>query len=438
MRNRRITVLALGVALVLAFGTGFGSAAGGEEAEPDARPRARCVVRARLQRGCTGGCELRRPGRRGRGRDAERDRVTAAGRVRPCRVPFGVQPAHDRAQRPRPIAIVDAYDDPNIEADLAVFDAQYGLPACTTANGCFRKVNQTGGTLYPPANTGWALEIALDVETAHAICQNCKILLVEANIGFDSRTSDAAENEAVALGRERDLELLRRAASTRARRPTTHRTSTIPASRSRASTGDSGLRRRVPGRVAVRDRRRRHDALARRRRQLRRRDRLGGQRLRLLGLRAEAGLADRHRLRAGGRSPTSRPTPTRTPARPIYDSVSYCGQTGLVPGRRHEPRLAAGRRRLRARPATRRPRPRPPTGSRRSCTTSRPARTAAARRPTSAPAAPATTGPTGLGTPNGIGAFAGGSAAGAGLLARRVAGEPDGGSGRRRDVHGRR
>ena len=58
---------------------------------------------------------------------------------------------------------------------------QYGLPACTTANGCFRKVNQTGGTSYPATNTGWGLEIALDVETAHAICQNCKILLVEAS-----------------------------------------------------------------------------------------------------------------------------------------------------------------------------------------------------------------------------------------------------------------
>ena len=86
------------------------------------------------------------------------------------------------------IAIVDAYDDPNAEADLGVFDAQYGLPACTTANGCFKKVNQTGGTSLPAANAGWAGEIALDVEAAHAICPNCKILLVEAN---SSTTGDA-------------------------------------------------------------------------------------------------------------------------------------------------------------------------------------------------------------------------------------------------------
>lgn len=78
------------------------------------------------------------------------------------------------------IGIVDAYDDPNIESDLGVYSSHYGLPACTTANGCFKKVNQTGGTSYPAKNAGWALEISLDVEIAHAVCPNCKILLVEA------------------------------------------------------------------------------------------------------------------------------------------------------------------------------------------------------------------------------------------------------------------
>ncbi len=97
------------------------------------------------------------------------------------------------------IAIVDAYDDPNIESDLAAFDGYYGLPACTTANGCFRKVNQVGGTSYPSRNTGWGLEIALDVETAHEICQSCKILLVEA-ISPSYSNLGAAENEAVLLG----------------------------------------------------------------------------------------------------------------------------------------------------------------------------------------------------------------------------------------------
>ena len=59
------------------------------------------------------------------------------------------------------IAIVDAYDDPNIANDLHQFDAQFGLP-----DPVFTKVNQTGGTTHPAANKGWATEIALDVEWA--------------------------------------------------------------------------------------------------------------------------------------------------------------------------------------------------------------------------------------------------------------------------------
>ncbi|HUI88940.1 MAG TPA: S53 family peptidase [Anaerolineales bacterium] len=79
------------------------------------------------------------------------------------------------------VALVDAYDDPTAESDLGVFDSKYGLPACTTANGCFKKVNQTGGTRYPHSDSGWALEISLDVQWAHAIAPGAKILLVEAS-----------------------------------------------------------------------------------------------------------------------------------------------------------------------------------------------------------------------------------------------------------------
>src|SRR6266496_3740221 len=78
------------------------------------------------------------------------------------------------------IAIVDAFDDPTAESDLGVFSTQYGLPACTTANGCFTKVDQNGGTHYPRTDGGWALEISLDVEWAHAIAPGAHILLVEA------------------------------------------------------------------------------------------------------------------------------------------------------------------------------------------------------------------------------------------------------------------
>jgi hypothetical protein len=80
------------------------------------------------------------------------------------------------------VAVVDAFNDPTAEADLAVYDKQYGLPECTSANGCFRKLNQEGHTSPLPATEGgWATEISLDVQMAHAICQGCHVMLVEAN-----------------------------------------------------------------------------------------------------------------------------------------------------------------------------------------------------------------------------------------------------------------
>jgi subtilase family serine protease len=80
------------------------------------------------------------------------------------------------------VALVDAYDHPTIEADLNVYRSYYGLGPCTTANGCFKKVNQDGEQgSYPLANPEWDPEIALDVEMVSAICPRCHILLVEAN-----------------------------------------------------------------------------------------------------------------------------------------------------------------------------------------------------------------------------------------------------------------
>jgi subtilase family serine protease len=79
------------------------------------------------------------------------------------------------------VAIVDAYDDPSAEADLGVYRSQYGLPACTTANGCFKKVDQDGGTSYPKKDGGWAEEISLDLDMVSATCPTCHILLVEAD-----------------------------------------------------------------------------------------------------------------------------------------------------------------------------------------------------------------------------------------------------------------
>jgi subtilase family serine protease len=98
------------------------------------------------------------------------------------------------------VAIVDAYGYPNAESDLATYRAQYGLPPCTTANGCFRKVNQTGGTdSYPRMDVGWAQEQALDLDMVSAICPGCKILLVQATSATYGNLA-AAVNRAAAMG----------------------------------------------------------------------------------------------------------------------------------------------------------------------------------------------------------------------------------------------
>ncbi|MEV4758648.1 carboxypeptidase regulatory-like domain-containing protein [Micromonospora sp. NPDC049559] len=97
------------------------------------------------------------------------------------------------------IAIVDAYDNPRAEEDLAVYRQQYGLPPCTTANGCFRKVDQRGGTDYPEPNGDWAGEISLDVDMASAVAPQAHILLVEADSAYTDDLGTAV-NTAVALG----------------------------------------------------------------------------------------------------------------------------------------------------------------------------------------------------------------------------------------------
>ena len=97
------------------------------------------------------------------------------------------------------VAIVDAYGYPNAEADLATYRAQFGLPPCTTANGCFSKINQTGTKNYPRTNTGWDQEQALDLDMVSAMCPSCHILLVEATNTSDTNLGTAV-NEAANLG----------------------------------------------------------------------------------------------------------------------------------------------------------------------------------------------------------------------------------------------
>ena len=77
---------------------------------------------------------------------------------------------------------MDAYGYTNAESDLAKYRTQFGLGPCTSANGCFRKLNQAGQpSPLPPDNSSWSQETALDLDMASAICPGCKLLLIQAN-----------------------------------------------------------------------------------------------------------------------------------------------------------------------------------------------------------------------------------------------------------------
>ncbi len=133
--------------------------------------------------------------------------TVSASAVGPNTVPPGYGPADLRSAYgitttggpTATIAIVDAYDDPKAESDLAAYRTRYGLPPCTSANKCFRKIDQNGGTRYPAADIGWAGEISLDLDMASAICPGCRILLVEAASNYLDDLGKAV-NTAVASG----------------------------------------------------------------------------------------------------------------------------------------------------------------------------------------------------------------------------------------------
>jgi subtilase family serine protease len=163
---------------------------------PAPRPRAAsCLVEALVPaQGPSPGAQLRQ-------RAAGASSVGPAGGLTPGDLASAYGYTGSPGGHGQTLAVVDAYDDPEIEADLATFDAHYGLPACTAGNGCFTKVGQTGSTTgLPAADTrGWTIEMALDVQSAHGACPNCRILLVEANSESFSDLA-AAVDEAVALG----------------------------------------------------------------------------------------------------------------------------------------------------------------------------------------------------------------------------------------------
>lgn len=98
------------------------------------------------------------------------------------------------------VAIVDAFNDPTAEPDLQMYRSAYNLGPCTIASGCLSVLNQSGApSPLPKTDTGWAQEESLDLDMVSAICPNCKIMLIEAN---SASTADlaAAVNKAAALG----------------------------------------------------------------------------------------------------------------------------------------------------------------------------------------------------------------------------------------------
>jgi hypothetical protein len=157
-------------------------------------------------------------------------RAVAAPAPSPSAGSYGLRPQdlHSAYQLPttassaQTIAIVDAYNDPGAESDLKAYDEEFSLPECTSGNGCFTQVNQNGGASplpFPKTTgeleaaragtsperrlaeeaTGWGLEISLDIETAHATCQSCHILLVEAE-SAEYQDLETAERAAANLG----------------------------------------------------------------------------------------------------------------------------------------------------------------------------------------------------------------------------------------------
>jgi len=99
----------------------------------------------------------------------------------------------------RTVAIVDAYGYPNLAADLATYRSHFGLPACSTG-GCLKVIDQNGGTSLPRFNAGWAGEQALDVDAVSAICPDCKIVVVQARSASISDLGTAANTASKQAG----------------------------------------------------------------------------------------------------------------------------------------------------------------------------------------------------------------------------------------------
>src|SRR5262249_21977320 len=145
-----------------------------------------------------------------------RVRTDGQNKIKPFATPSGLGPAdlasayklNSAQTSTATIAIVDAFNYPNAESDLATYRSQFGLPPCTKANGCLTIVNQTGATSPLPGNApsgdDWTVEAALDLDMASAACPSCKILLVlaqddQGNGLFVGQNAAAAKASVVAI-----------------------------------------------------------------------------------------------------------------------------------------------------------------------------------------------------------------------------------------------
>jgi len=124
--------------------------------------------------------------------------------------PTGYGPAQLRAAYRVPsggsavVAVVGAYNDATVQADLDTYSRAFGLPILPTCassgqRGCFVRINQRGGATFGTKNSGWALETALDTQAIHAMCAGCRIELVEADTASTANLL-AAVDQAVAAG----------------------------------------------------------------------------------------------------------------------------------------------------------------------------------------------------------------------------------------------
>jgi hypothetical protein len=128
-------------------------------------------------------------------------RTLRAGRASPDPQGWGAPAIRDAYDVPSTgagttVAVVVAYDYPTAEADMNRYRSQFGLPACTSASGCFTKINQRGETgSYPAQDVGWGVEASLDLQMISTACPTCKIVLAEANQPTDrafNKTTRAA------------------------------------------------------------------------------------------------------------------------------------------------------------------------------------------------------------------------------------------------------